>query len=508
MAVCPKDGTPLSGWRPPMTGEHDMVVGLKLGDYLVEERVAHGGMGIVYRAVQPMIGRRVAVKVLRPEMASNQQQVDRFLAEARAISAIRHRGIVDVISFGSLPDGRQYMIMEFLEGEALDMVIAREAPLNFQVALPIFDEILDALSAAHQAGVVHRDLKPSNVFLAQQTNRSRVVKLVDFGLAKQTPLGDPNARTGERASLIAGTPEYISPEQIRGEAATPRTDLYGFGVVAFEMLTKRLPFLGQTVVDTLEMHARTEAPHVKVFRGDVPPALDDLVYRLMAKKVADRPSSAEAVRQEIQRIMRELRIEATLQPREAPTSPSLPEIPGLTGIGPDLGPALPRRRRAWVAAGAAGLLALTGGAVALWPRPVEPEVVVLPTPQPPPPLVPPQPAPTPTPTPAVQQVDPPDAVVADPGPKNPRPPRQPAVRKRPFQDWDGLSDDAWRQKMGAWLDQDERKLKARTPKGEEPSKTAMLLLNKLRADVARKGRLDRRGLASAVDRWEREQLRK
>src|SRR5438270_5693912 len=115
--------------------EPDLVIGQKLGDFVVEERVAHGGMGIVYRAVQPMIGRKVAVKVLRPEMASNQKQVDRFLAEARAISAISHRGIVDVFSFGALPDGRQYMVMEFLEGEALDALLFREAPLPYPVAV-------------------------------------------------------------------------------------------------------------------------------------------------------------------------------------------------------------------------------------------------------------------------------------------------------------------------------------------------------------------------------------
>jgi serine/threonine-protein kinase len=250
----------------PNPGENDAVIGQKLGDFIVEERVAHGGMGIVYRAVQPMIGRRVAVKVLRPEVATNQAQVERFLAEARAISAISHRGIVDIFSFGVLPDGRQYMVMEFLEGEAFDMVIAREAPLPYSVALPIFDEILDALSAAHGANIIHRDLKPSNVFVARQSNGTKLVKLVDFGLAKQTPLGDVNSRAGERASLIGGTPEYISPEQIRGEAPVAQTDLYGFGVLAFEALTKRLPFNGPTVVHTLEMHARQAPPHVRAFR--------------------------------------------------------------------------------------------------------------------------------------------------------------------------------------------------------------------------------------------------
>jgi eukaryotic-like serine/threonine-protein kinase len=483
--VCPKDGTALAGFKAPITGEHDPVIGLKLGDYMVEKRVAHGGMGIVYRAVHPVIGREVAVKVLRPEFASNQQQIDRFLAEAKAISAIRHRGIVDVISFGQLPDKRQYMIMEFLEGEPLDMLLARDGQLSYNVALPLLDEMLDALSAAHSVGVIHRDMKPSNVFLARQSNGSRLVKLVDFGLAKQTPLGDPNAQAYARASLIAGTPEYISPEQIRGEAPTARTDLYGFAVVAFEVLTHKLPFVGQTVVDTLEMHARRPPPHVKVFRGDVPAALDDLIFRLMSKRPEDRPSSAEAARQELQRLMREMNIDLSLQPREAPTSPSLPEIPSLATPLPQA----PKSRAPLFAAAGALALAVIGavafGAFQLGKQPAASAVApspAVPAPVLAPPLAKVDPPPEgPVAEVVAPEVEAPKPVVDDP--PSPPPPGKGKKERRPFANLDGASDNEWRATLTRRLEKKWKRFEARSRANNSPLDPFQLHYNKLLADL-------------------------
>ena len=284
----------------------DPLCGMKLGDYVIETPVGMGGMGIVYRAVHPLIGRKVAVKVLRPEYARDPEQAARFLKEAQALSAVKHRGVIDIISFGRLPDERQYMVMEFLEGESLDAVLAREGQLSPSRALGLVDEILDALSAAHRAGVVHRDIKPANVFLLTQSNGTRVVKLVDFGLARQATLENLE-RAGERSSLMAGTPEYFSPEQAHGLAATPRSDLYAVGVMLFELLSGRLPFEERSVIPLLDAHMNRAPPRLSTLVGGLPDSLEALVSALLAKSPEARPSSADVARTTVQRVLRELR---------------------------------------------------------------------------------------------------------------------------------------------------------------------------------------------------------
>jgi serine/threonine-protein kinase len=283
---------------------------MQLGDFVVEKAVAWGGMGIIYRAVHPLIGRKVAIKVLRPSFASDPEQVSRFLAEAKAVAAIKHRGIIDIIGFGKVPDGRQYMVMEFLDGESLEAVMLREGPMTPARALALIEQVLDALSAAHQAGVVHRDLKPANVYIAQQSDGSRYVKVVDFGLARQASVAELNRQSG-KASIMAGTPEYFSPEQARGTAATPRTDLYCLGVMLFEMMTGQLPFAGDTLFDLLNGHLNIVPPRASTKVANLPPAVDDLIAQLLAKQPELRPSSAEVARQQVLRIIKKLKEEAT-----------------------------------------------------------------------------------------------------------------------------------------------------------------------------------------------------
>ncbi len=314
---------------PPVV---DPLIGQQVGEYVVEAPIAAGGMGIVYRAVHPMIGRRVAIKVVRPEMVSDKEQADRFLKEAQALSAIKHRGIIEIIGFGNLPDGRQYMVMEFLEGEPLEAVMVREGPMSPARALPRVDEILSALSAAHKAGVVHRDLKPSNVFISMQTSGDRTVKVLDFGLAKQAPvvLDGLASQVDAKASLMAGTPEYIAPEQAKGLAATPQTDLYCMGVMLFEMLTGELPFAAQSVVDLMKKHVYEEPPRLARKANGMPESLDALVAVLLEKDPEKRPASADVARQTVLRIMRELREQSTRQAvnplLSAPTPNRLPSI--------------------------------------------------------------------------------------------------------------------------------------------------------------------------------------
>lgn len=303
----------------------DPLLGVTLGDYRIEEEVGRGGMGVVYRAVHPLIGRKVAVKVLRPEFADDPEQVSRFLKEAQALSAVKHRGVIDIISFGNLPSGSQYMVMEYLEGEALDALLLRESPLSVTRAMALVEEVLDALSAAHRCGVVHRDIKPANVFMLTQSNGTRVVKLVDFGLARRTAV-ELMDRKGERSSLMAGTPEYISPEQAMGLAATPRSDLYAVGVMLFEMLSGVLPFADAGVVELLDAHVNRPAPLVSSRVTSIPESVDALVASMLEKDPDARPASADLARTAVQRILKEQRTQEThvgATPRTSGVKPAL-----------------------------------------------------------------------------------------------------------------------------------------------------------------------------------------
>ncbi|MBL8952305.1 MAG: protein kinase [Myxococcaceae bacterium] len=379
----------------------DPLIGERVGDHVVEAIIGSGGMGLVYRAIHPLIQRKVAVKVLKPEVAANPEFKRRFLAEAQALAAIKHRGITDIISFGTLRDGREYLVMEFLEGESLESLLAREGQLDPMRALSLCDEILDALSAAHGAGIVHRDLKPANVFLLEQSNGSVVVKLVDFGLARVTDAA--LVRNSGKESLVAGTPEYISPEQAQGYAAVPQSDLYSLGAMLYELLTGQLPFEAQGVYALMKAHVEQVPPRLSA-RLSVPKSLDDLAFGLLEKEPQRRPPSANVVRNRIKAIARELQQETTrLDGR------SLPEVPGAsapattrpaasdTDVQPptsfstrpaaadtDVQPrARPPQNRTWLGAGAALLgVALVGviGAVLFYGEPpaVEPRSPGLP----------------------------------------------------------------------------------------------------------------------------------
>jgi serine/threonine-protein kinase len=454
--ICPRDGTVLlDASTSPFSGDmggarrtspgrtvhvmddssaQDPLTGLKLGEYELRQRIGVGGMGLVYEGIQPLIGKRVAVKVLRPELAAAEEQVARLLAEARAVNAIRHRGIVDIFGFGQVPDGRQYIIMEYLEGVALDAHLTEKGRLPVPEALDILDEVLSGLGAAHGAGVVHRDLKPSNIFLVKQPDGSRYVKLLDFGLAK---MGLPTGRTAQtRTDMVVGTPEYMAPEQARGQPVGPMTDLYALGVVAFEMVTGRLPFTGTSPVDLLMKHVDARPPRPSEFVPELPAALDAFVLQMLTKDPEARPGSAEQLRRQLQRLRDTLTQQAQARllapepgPREtpralAPTEPVKPEPgPAPEPVKPQPPPETPRdtggtsSRRLLMGVGALALVAVGGGlvlAVRGDPTP-PPQVVIAPPPEPvksaPQPVV----EPTPDAGAGLAQQTPPPAAVPDAG---------------------------------------------------------------------------------------------
>jgi tRNA A-37 threonylcarbamoyl transferase component Bud32 len=346
--TCPWDGTPaqrgdaLAGGRsiPPTLGAIangtrpnkleptavDSMIGRHLGDYVVRERLGQGGMGIVYSGEQPMIGKRVAIKVLRPEIARDPEQVQRLLSEARAVNAIRHRGIIDIFNLGQLDDGRSYVVMEYLHGQALDELIAQRGSLAPVEALEILDEVLAALGAGHEAGIIHRDLKPSNIYLVRQPDGSRYVKLLDFGLAKQS-LVPRGATPQTRTDMFVGTPEYVAPEQARAEPVGPYTDLYAAGVVAFEMLTGKLPFEASAAIDFVLKHLEAIPPAPSSAAKGIPVELDALVLRMLQKEPRHRPASCEAVRREIARIRRALSSSSTHVMQSPPWQVGSGEVP-------------------------------------------------------------------------------------------------------------------------------------------------------------------------------------
>ena len=271
------------------------MIGRVVGKYKILEKIGEGGMGSVYRAEHTVLGSPAAVKVLLQQWTQDAVVVDRFFHEAKAASAIRHVGIVEVFDYGRLPNDQAWIAMELLRGENLTEFFMRTggalpAPVVQQLAI----QILGALDAAHVAGVVHRDLKPDNIFLVRDPSAPGAVrvKILDFGIAK---LGAD--RFGEKAKTkggtILGTPTYMAPEQCKGTGEVDaRADLYALGCILFELLAGRPPFVSQGGGEIMAMHIYEPAPRLSQFAPQLPPELDALVAKLLIKIPADRTPSA------------------------------------------------------------------------------------------------------------------------------------------------------------------------------------------------------------------------
>jgi eukaryotic-like serine/threonine-protein kinase len=249
------------------------------GRYQLSSRVAIGGMGEVWQATDLVIGRTVAIKILKDEYLGDPGFLERFRAEARHAALVNHEGIANVFDYGE-EDGSAYLVMELVPGEALSAVIERERVLNTDRVLDIVAQTAMALQAAHAAGLVHRDIKPGNLLITPDGR----VKITDFGIARiadQVPL----TATGQ----VMGTVQYLSPEQASGHSASPSTDIYSLGIVAYEMLAGRRPFTGESQVAIAMAQINETPPELPVTIAE---PVRNLVYSSIAKKPADRPASA------------------------------------------------------------------------------------------------------------------------------------------------------------------------------------------------------------------------
>ena len=274
----------------PATTAPDGNLGRRLIDqFVLVDKIGQGGMGSVYLADQPTVGRRAVVKLLHPELSRDPQVAARFNLEARAAAALNHPHIVTVYNYGALPDGVLFLAMEHLDGRDLEHAIADAGRLPAARAVHVARQICRALAEAHARGVVHRDLKPSNVMLVTRGRDHDFVKVLDFGIAKVRGVALTHS------GMVFGTPEYMSPEQLRGQELDGRSDLYALGVVLFEVLTGRLPFEGETPEQLMTAHLEALPPSVTSVAPEaaVPAELAALVARLLAKDRAARPSTAE-----------------------------------------------------------------------------------------------------------------------------------------------------------------------------------------------------------------------
>jgi eukaryotic-like serine/threonine-protein kinase len=282
VAFCPEHGVETKPLEEEQTV--DPLLGRVVdGRYRIEKAIGRGGMGVVYLATHAVLSKKLAIKVLKGQMAKDEETVQRFRQEALAVTAIGHEHIVDITDFGRLPDGAAYFVMEYLEGMALTDLVQRGGSLPMADAIGIVIQIASALGAAHARGVVHRDLKPDNVFLINRGNSSRFVKVLDFGIAKVGGASSRLTKTG----MVFGTPHYMAPEQAAGQPVDARTDIYALGVMMYEMFTGKVPFDADTFMGILSKH---------MFEPPVPPSthnsqlgvLEDVILTALAKKQEDR----------------------------------------------------------------------------------------------------------------------------------------------------------------------------------------------------------------------------
>ncbi|MEM9460927.1 MAG: serine/threonine-protein kinase [Myxococcota bacterium] len=315
-----------------MSNAHDLT-GVTLDKrYRLTRLMGEGGMGQVYEGTHEILDHQVAVKVLLPRFAHDATFRERFLREAKAASKVRHPNVVQIIDFGDTPNNSVYFVMEFLEGRDLEEMLDESGPLPWPRAQPLLLQITSALAAAHEHRIIHRDVKPANCFVTHTQDEQERVKLLDFGIAKIT--ADPNDQGNSRAKNLTGTGEvfgtarYMAPEQADGASNNdPRIDVYSVGVMAYEMLTGRVPFDGPSTFQILTKHVNDSPRPPRELNPQIPAEVEALILRALAKRPDDRFGSMA----EMAHVIHEIGLSPNI-PAHTPTAPSDPP-PGRHGPG-------------------------------------------------------------------------------------------------------------------------------------------------------------------------------
>jgi serine/threonine-protein kinase len=284
--------------KPTEDSYLDEIVG---GKYKLVEKIGQGGMGVVYKGVNEKLGQRVAVKFLSRKLAGDESIVMRFLNEARSYCRVVHPNAVTLLDYGQHDDGTLYIITEFIDGKSLTDTLKEVGPLAPDEAMSVALQVCEVLSAAHREGVIHRDLKLDNLMLIPSSRGRYAVKVLDFGIAKI--VDEENGPTTETGSVF-GTPEFMSPEQARGDTADPRSDLYALGIILFYTLTGKLPFRGKNKLVVLNKQLNADPPRPSTMRKgiDVPPRLEAVILKLLNKDPDARYESADELAEALEEL--------------------------------------------------------------------------------------------------------------------------------------------------------------------------------------------------------------
>ena len=284
---CPRDGTALRS----QGGGTDLVGSIIAERYHVLKKLGEGGMGQVYLAEHVKMGRKSAVKVMNPGMVNDADAISRFNREAANASRINHPNVAGIYDFGETPEGLIYLAMEFIEGESLTSLVEKCGALPPMRAADITKQAADGLQVAHEMGIVHRDLKPDNIMIAKNRDGSDCVKVVDFGIAKAA--GAENQKV-TKTGLVVGTPEYMSPEQLAGDKLDGKSDIYSLALVAYNMLTGKLPFEGETAQESMIMRLTDDPRPLSLTKPDTswPAEVQEVMAKALQRKREDRYASA------------------------------------------------------------------------------------------------------------------------------------------------------------------------------------------------------------------------